>query len=197
MPLSREDGGGTGQPCLCPAPGMEAAGAEERRVCGCCSGLSWPRCCKAPGEEGESGERGRGGANALLAGLPALGVTLPAGRRKRKRPPRAPGLTVGGGGARSELGRPQRAPGTCAGPGGSYLLPGGGTPRPLPAGSASLFSFPSAFRGPGPWACAPGSAWAPGAAPGPSARGAPAALSHPRGRADARSVLHIGLRELR
>ncbi|KAM6348082.1 solute carrier family 35 member G1 [Alca torda] len=49
VPLSREDGVGTGQPCLCPAPGMEAAGAEERRVCGCCSGLSWPRCCKAPG----------------------------------------------------------------------------------------------------------------------------------------------------
>ncbi|XP_029886743.1 solute carrier family 35 member G1 isoform X2 [Aquila chrysaetos chrysaetos] len=47
VPLSREDG--AGQPCLCPAPGMEAAGAEERRVCGCCSGLSWPRCCKAPG----------------------------------------------------------------------------------------------------------------------------------------------------
>ncbi|XP_050755093.1 solute carrier family 35 member G1 [Gymnogyps californianus] len=49
VPLSREDGAGTRQPCLCPAPGTEAAGAEERRVCGCCSGLSWPRCCKAPG----------------------------------------------------------------------------------------------------------------------------------------------------
>ncbi|OPJ84406.1 solute carrier family 35 member G1 isoform A [Patagioenas fasciata monilis] len=49
VPLSREDGAGPEQPCPCPAPGMEAAGAEERRVCGCCSGLSWPRCCKAPG----------------------------------------------------------------------------------------------------------------------------------------------------
>ncbi|XP_071604806.1 solute carrier family 35 member G1 isoform X2 [Heliangelus exortis] len=49
VPLSREDGAGTGQPCLRLDPGMEAAGAEERRGCGCCSGLSWPRCCKAPG----------------------------------------------------------------------------------------------------------------------------------------------------
>ncbi|XP_057258336.1 solute carrier family 35 member G1 isoform X2 [Pezoporus wallicus] len=32
-----------------PASGVEAAGAEERRGCGCCSGLSWLCCCKAPG----------------------------------------------------------------------------------------------------------------------------------------------------
>ncbi|XP_030900524.2 solute carrier family 35 member G1 isoform X2 [Melopsittacus undulatus] len=49
VPLSLEEDTGTGQPCPCPAPGVEAAGAEERRACGCCSGLSWPRCCKAPG----------------------------------------------------------------------------------------------------------------------------------------------------
>ncbi|NXG49930.1 S35G1 protein, partial [Psilopogon haemacephalus] len=49
VPPRQEDGAGTGQPCLCPAAGMEAAGAEERRVCGCCSGLPWPLCCKAPG----------------------------------------------------------------------------------------------------------------------------------------------------
>lgn len=112
--LSREDGTGTGQPCLCPAPGMEAAGAEERRVCGCCSGLSWPRCCKAPGEEGESGKRGRRGS-ALPAGLPALGVILPAGRRKRKRP-------------RGHRGSPHAAAGRGASSGGRR-----GRPAPVPA----------------------------------------------------------------
>ncbi|NXN93417.1 S35G1 protein, partial [Rhinopomastus cyanomelas] len=49
VPLSREDGAATGQPRPCPASGMEAAGAEESRACGSCSGLSWPRCCEAPG----------------------------------------------------------------------------------------------------------------------------------------------------
>ncbi|XP_042719300.1 LOW QUALITY PROTEIN: solute carrier family 35 member G1 [Lagopus leucura] len=52
-PRGREDGADAGRPCLQPAPGVEAAaGAEERRVCGCCPGLPWPRSCKAPGEEG-------------------------------------------------------------------------------------------------------------------------------------------------
>ncbi|NXW75769.1 S35G1 protein, partial [Hirundo rustica] len=49
VPPGREDGPGAVQPCLCPAPGVEAAGAEERRACGCCSGTSWPFCCEAPG----------------------------------------------------------------------------------------------------------------------------------------------------
>lgn len=71
VPLSREDGAGL--PCLCPAPDMEAAGAEERRVRGCCSGLSWPRCCKAPGEEGGVWQAGRG---AGAAPPPRLGCPL-------------------------------------------------------------------------------------------------------------------------
>ncbi|XP_062436418.1 solute carrier family 35 member G1, partial [Rhea pennata] len=49
VPLSQEDDAEPGQLQLCSAPGVEAAGAEETRVCGCCSGLSWPRCCNAPG----------------------------------------------------------------------------------------------------------------------------------------------------
>ncbi|NXB97494.1 S35G1 protein, partial [Vidua chalybeata] len=49
VPPGREDGPGAVQPCPCPAPGVEAAGAEERRACGCCSGMSWPFCCEAPG----------------------------------------------------------------------------------------------------------------------------------------------------
>ncbi|XP_040559021.1 solute carrier family 35 member G1 isoform X5 [Gallus gallus] len=48
-PQGREDGTDTGRPCLQPAAGVEAAGAEERRVCGCCPGWPWPRCCRAPG----------------------------------------------------------------------------------------------------------------------------------------------------
>ncbi|XP_041271789.1 solute carrier family 35 member G1 [Onychostruthus taczanowskii] len=47
VPPGREDGPGAVLPC--PAPGVEAAGAEERRACGCCSGMSWPFCCEAPG----------------------------------------------------------------------------------------------------------------------------------------------------
>ncbi|NXF15609.1 S35G1 protein, partial [Rhodinocichla rosea] len=47
VPADREDGPSAVQPC--PAPGVEAAGAEERRACGCCSGMSWPFCCEAPG----------------------------------------------------------------------------------------------------------------------------------------------------
>lgn len=57
VPPHREDGPGAVQPCLCPAPGVEAAaaGTEERRACGCCSGASWPFCCcEAPGEDGEA-----------------------------------------------------------------------------------------------------------------------------------------------
>ncbi|XP_055667665.1 solute carrier family 35 member G1 [Falco peregrinus] len=49
VPLGRQDGPGAEQPCLCPAPGMEAAGAEEHRGRGCCWGLPRPRCCGAPG----------------------------------------------------------------------------------------------------------------------------------------------------
>ncbi|XP_021255279.1 solute carrier family 35 member G1 isoform X8 [Numida meleagris] len=51
-PRGWEDGADAGRSCLQPAPGVEAADAEERRVCGCCPGSPWPRCCKAPGEEG-------------------------------------------------------------------------------------------------------------------------------------------------
>ncbi|XP_037996796.1 solute carrier family 35 member G1 [Motacilla alba alba] len=47
VPPGQEDGPSAVQPC--PAPGVEAAGAEERRACGCCSGMSWPFCCEAPG----------------------------------------------------------------------------------------------------------------------------------------------------
>ncbi|NXA48726.1 S35G1 protein, partial [Nothocercus julius] len=49
VPLSREDDAGLGQPQLCPEPAVEAAGAEEPRVCGRFSGLSWPCCREAPG----------------------------------------------------------------------------------------------------------------------------------------------------
>lgn len=111
-PPGLEDDAGTGQPCLHPAaPGMEAVGAEECRVCGCCSGSPWPRCCGAPGEEGGRGS-GWGwwqGGSVLLAGLPARGVTLPPGQRKRKRPrgPRlAPHRTWQPAGARGERLRP-------------------------------------------------------------------------------------------
>lgn len=72
VPPGREDGPGAVQPCLCPEPGVEAAGSEERRSCGCCSGMSWPFCCKAPGEEGESRRRGRGAAPSRL-GCPLSG----------------------------------------------------------------------------------------------------------------------------
>lgn len=104
VPPGREDGAGAVPPSLRPAPGVEAAGTEERRACGCCSGMSWPCCGEAPGEEGESGRRGRGGS-IVPAGLPALGVTLPGG-----------GPSARGGGAWSGLGRLQRAPGTGARP---------------------------------------------------------------------------------
>lgn len=76
VPVGREDGPGAVQPCPCPAPGVEAAGAEERRACGCCSGMSWPFCCSAPGEEGGVRQTGQGGSG-VPAGMPALGVTLP------------------------------------------------------------------------------------------------------------------------
>ncbi|NXN16343.1 S35G1 protein, partial [Indicator maculatus] len=49
VPLSQEDGAGTGQPCLCPAAGMEAAGAEERRVCGCCLSVAGTKKKACPG----------------------------------------------------------------------------------------------------------------------------------------------------
>lgn len=67
-PQGREDGTDTGRPCLQPAAGVEAAGAEERRVCGCCPGWPWPRCCRAPGEEGEAGWQAEQGGSALSAG---------------------------------------------------------------------------------------------------------------------------------
>ncbi|NXY66013.1 S35G1 protein, partial [Callaeas wilsoni] len=49
VPPGREDRADAVQPYLCPAPGVEAAGAEEPPSCGCCSGMSWPCCCGASG----------------------------------------------------------------------------------------------------------------------------------------------------
>lgn len=101
VPLSREDCAGTGQPRLCPAPGMEAAvGAEERRVCGCCSVLSWPRCCKAPGEEGGVWQTGQG-EQRPPGWATRSGGDIACGAEEEEAAPRAPGLTAGGGRARS------------------------------------------------------------------------------------------------
>lgn len=107
-PRGREDGADTGRPCLQPAPGVEAAaGAEERRVCGCCPGLPWPRSCKAPGEEGEAGWRTEQGA------APCRWGDITGGAEEEEASPRVPGLSGTRGGARGEHGQPLRAPRTC------------------------------------------------------------------------------------
>lgn len=158
MPLGFEDGAARRQPCRCPAPSTEAAGAEERRVCVSCSELSGPRRYKAPGEEGESGQWGRRAEPSLL-GRPLSGRYCRRGGG-RGSGPEAPGLTApGSGGARGELGGPQRAPDTCAGwaaaraasghPRLRRLTPAArrGIPIPLRERSASPPSSPSFLPG--------------------------------------------------
>ncbi|XP_021255277.1 solute carrier family 35 member G1 isoform X6 [Numida meleagris] len=66
-PRGWEDGADAGRSCLQPAPGVEAADAEERRVCGCCPGSPWPRCCKAPGTKKKTACPGLGLFYTLLS----------------------------------------------------------------------------------------------------------------------------------
>lgn len=88
---------------------------------------------------------------------PVGGATLPAGRRKRKRPRGLRGWVARGGGARGEPGRPLRAPHTCtwgtplresvSGPGLHLLCPPRAHPHPPLLSSRRGLVWPKA----GPW----------------------------------------------